>query len=198
MKSQNTSRSVQCVVEIGWARAQINACARSTSSQSRQQTPLLPGIHLPNPPNHHSKKEFRQMAEPPAKRARRTDSAAMWDRTSKSSDTRDKPQDPPRGEKRRGDRSRERRDHRDRRSGRDEPSRPSRSYSRDRIPDRDRERRRERSRSRDQGASRHVNGDRSRSKDRDGKRRRDRERRDRERSVSRERQRSKRGESRNL
>lgn len=138
------------------------------------------------------------MAEPPAKRARRTDSAAMWDRTSKPSDTRDKPQDSTKGGKRPGDRSREERDNRDHRHGRDEPSRRSLSPSGDRTRDRDRERRKERSRSRDKGLGRPVNGDRSRSRTRGGKRRRDGERRDRERSGSGERQRSRRGESRNF
>ncbi|KAL8725767.1 MAG: hypothetical protein Q9166_007167 [cf. Caloplaca sp. 2 TL-2023] len=152
-----------------------------------------PGYHqLPDNRFNQSRKHASKMAEPPAKRAKRTDSAAMWDRNSKPTDTRDKPQEPP-AESRRKE-NRERKDDKDRKHGRDGRDRRSRSRSRERVRDRDHERegRRQRSTSRDRGGGRHVNGDRSRSRERDGKRRRDGERRDRDRSVSRDRHRSRR------
>ena len=128
-------------------------------------------------------RESRTMAEPPAKRAKRTDSSAMWDRN-------ERPSRPPAdremkdsatGRDRRGDRDRDR----ERGYGRDD--RRHRSRSRDRV-----EKRRERSRSREHDGGRYRNGDKGREsrEARDG-----RDRRDRERSTSRERHRPRRGRS---
>ena len=145
--------------------------------------------HCPIHPTR-SQKHSPDMAEPPAKRAKRTDSAAMWERTSKSTDSRDKPRDTPAETK-----SKEGRDWKDdkRKHGREERARRSRSRSRERRRDRDGERRKDRSRSEERTGGRPVNGNHSPPRERDGKRRRDGERRDRDRSVSRERHRSKRG-----
>ncbi|KAI4261154.1 MAG: hypothetical protein L6R42_003645 [Xanthoria sp. 1 TBL-2021] len=138
------------------------------------------------------KKHSLDMAEPPAKRAKRTDSAAMWERTSKPADTRDKPRDPP------GDTTqkegRDRRDDKGRKHGREERTRRSRSRSRERRRDRDGERRKDRSRSEERKGGRLANGHHSPPRERDGKRRRGGEREDRDRSVSRERHRSRRDE----
>jgi len=103
-------------------------------------------------------KERGAMAEPPAKRARRTDSTAMWDRNERSSR-------PPTDREHDRDvkapaASRDRRDERDRRY---------RSRSRERA-----EKRRERSRSRERDGERHREGDRGR--DDRGARERDRPR----------------------
>lgn len=127
------------------------------------------------------------MAEPPTKRAKRTDSAAMWERTSRPTDTKDKPRDPPRDTRHKDDRNRK--------HGREDWTRRSRSRSRDRRRDRDGERRRDRSKSRDRKGTRPMNGSYSPQRERDEKRRRDEGRRDRDRdrSVSRERHRSRRG-----
>lgn len=137
------------------------------------------------------------MVEPPAKRAKRTDSAAMWERNSKSTDTRDKPREPPRESKNIPEPNKGKREDRERHYGRDDRNRKSRSRSRERVRDRDRDRRRERSRSRDRDGKRYMNGDRSRSRDWDKRRRRDGEKRERDRSVSRDRHRARRGESGN-
>lgn len=149
-----------------------------------------------------STKKGHKMAEPPAKRAKRTDSSAMWDRNSKrSTDSEHKPRSTNEAggvREKRGDRERpdekERRDERDRHHGRDD--RRHRSRSRDRT-----EKRRERSRSRERERDRDRAGrsKRSRSRDRDGgkhksgERGEDRDKRDRRRSTSRERHRSRRG-----
>ncbi|KAL8933325.1 MAG: hypothetical protein Q9211_005840 [Gyalolechia sp. 1 TL-2023] len=137
------------------------------------------------------------MAEPPAKRAKRTDSAAMWERNSKLTDTRDKPREPPRESKTRAEQNKGKRDDRDRNHAHEDRNRKTRSRSRERVRDRDRDRRRDRSRSKDRDGKRYMNGDRSRSRDRDGRRRREGDTRERDRSVSRDRHRSRRGESYN-
>ncbi|KAL8904467.1 MAG: hypothetical protein Q9171_007045 [Xanthocarpia ochracea] len=126
-----------------------------------------------------SQKHSFDMAEPPVKRAKRTDSAAMWERTSKTTDSRDKPRDTPAETK-----SKEGRDRKDdkRKHGREERTRRSRSRSRERRRDRDGERRKDRSRSEERIGGRPVNGNHSPPRERDGKRRRDGERRDRDRS----------------
>lgn len=124
-------------------------------------------------------RESKNMAEPPAKRAKRTDSSAMWDRNERpprpplDRDTKDAAS----GRDRRDDRDRDR--DRDRGQGRDD--RRHRSRSRNRV-----EKRRERSRSRERDGGRSRNGD----KGRDGGNRKDRER-----STSRERHRPRRGRS---
>ncbi|KAI4179718.1 MAG: hypothetical protein LQ346_007132 [Caloplaca aetnensis] len=142
------------------------------------------------------------MTEPPAKRAKRTDSAAMRDRNSKPTDTRGKPRESSADGKRRDNRGNDRRGDRDHRYERDDRSRRSRSRSVERIRDRDRnrdrDRRRDRSKSRDRDGKRHVNGDRSRSRDPAVRRRRDGDKRDRERSVSGEGQRSRRDNQRSV
>ncbi|KAL8778204.1 MAG: hypothetical protein Q9213_007512 [Squamulea squamosa] len=137
-----------------------------------------------------AQKNSLDMAEPPAKRAKRTDSAAMWERTSKSTDTRDKPRDPTADTK--SKEGCDRKDDKGRKHGREERTRRSRSRSRDRRRDWDGERRKHRSRSGERKGGRPVNGNHSPPRERDGKRRRDGERRDRDRSVSRERHRSRR------
>ncbi len=119
------------------------------------------------------------MAEPATKRARRTDSAAMWDssnRDSKGSERESKEYKSRGAERDRGGRY----DDSSRTYGRDDRRR--RSRSRDAAA-----RRRERSRSRDRDEARSRGG-----RDRNGRDARDRK--DRERSVSRERHRSRRGE----
>lgn len=128
-------------------------------------------------------RESKTMTEPPAKRAKRTDSSAMWDRNERPSRPpvdRDM-KDAASGRDRREDRDRDR----ERGHGRDD--RRHRSRSRDRI-----EKRRERSRSRENDGGRYRNGDKGREsrEARDG-----RDRRDRERSTSKERHRSRRGGS---
>ncbi|CAL8584051.1 hypothetical protein XPA_009659 [Xanthoria parietina] len=138
-----------------------------------------------------SKERSVDMAEPPAKRAKRTDSAAMWERTSKPTDTRDKPRDPPGDTKPKE--GRDRRDDKARKHGREERPRRSRSRSRERRRDRDGQRRKDRSRSEERRGGRLANGSYSPPRERDGKRRRDGERRDRDRSLSRERHRARRG-----
>ncbi|MCJ1465057.1 hypothetical protein MMC07_003673 [Pseudocyphellaria aurata] len=172
------------------------------------------GHATPSPPSQQSKtlnapksiKISHKMAEPPAKRAKRTDSSAMWERNSartdtelKLSSTNDASSTRQKREERekRGDRERlderERRDERNRYLGRDD--RRHRSRSRDRVEKRrERSRSRERERDRDRG----NRGKRSRSGDRDGGRHKngdrgeDRDKRDRRRSTSRERNRSRR------
>ena len=115
----------------------------------------------------------QNMAEPPAKRAKRTDSSAMWERNSS------RPSDPDhRYSASKGTTNgRERRDEKDRYQGREDVKRRSRSRDRG-------EKRRDRSRSRDRDGGRYRKGERNRERDR----------RDRERSTSRERHRSRRGE----
>ncbi|KAL8832149.1 MAG: hypothetical protein Q9170_005008 [Blastenia crenularia] len=167
-----------------------NKLAASTIAHTAK-TPKLTS-HRPNRSSQKSKKRSLDMAEPPAKRAKRTDSAAMWERNSKPSTTGDKPQEPSRNGRMRDERNGDRKDDRNRQNGRGNQNRRSRSRSRERVRDRDRDKRRVSSRSRERDGKRHMNGDRSRSRDRDGRRRRDGERRERERSASKERHRSRR------
>ncbi|KAL1998034.1 hypothetical protein VTN02DRAFT_150 [Thermoascus thermophilus] len=120
------------------------------------------------------------MAEPPVKRARRTDSSAMWD----MNDKRRHSSEPDSDYERPSRREPPARDDGPRNGVRDD--RRYRSRSRERA-----ERRRERSRSRDRR-------DRDRDRDRDGRRDRDKDRdrrgaRDRERSTSRDRYYDRRG-----
>ena len=133
------------------------------------------------------------MDEPPAKRAKRTDSSAMWDKDDQSPRALER-HTPRKASKDPASRS-DRRDDRPKVNGRDE--RRHRSRSRERIG-----KRRERSRSRDRDVGRYRNGDRGRDvgerRERDKDRDRDRDRngdrhRDRDRSTSRDRQRSRRG-----
>lgn len=115
----------------------------------------------------------QSMAEPPAKRAKRTDSSAMWERNSSRATDTDRKYSSTK-ETRNG---RDRRDDRDRDHRREDGRR--RSRSRDRT-----DKRRDRSRSRERDGGRHRNGERGGEEDR----------RDRERTTSRERHRPRRGE----
>ena len=160
--------------------------AAATNLDTAPTLSETPESHLEHPT-----KRSPDMAEPPTKRAKRTDSAAMWERTSRPTDTKDKPRDPPRDTRHKDDRDRKHED--GRKHGREDRIRRSRSRSWDRRRDRDGERRRDRSRSRDRKGTRPMNGSYSPQRERDGKRRRDEGRRDRDRSVSRERHRSRRG-----
>ena len=118
------------------------------------------------------------MAEPPAKRAKRTDSSTMWDRnSSRATDLEHKA----RTVNESGS-TREKRDDRDRYYVREE--RRHRSRSKDRG-----EKRRDRSRSRERDRERNRDGGRHRKGDRGD----DRDKKDRKRSTSRERHRSRRG-----
>lgn len=123
------------------------------------------------------------MAEPPAKRAKRTDSSAMWERNDP------RPIDASHQARATNGASgvREKRDDRDRHHGRDDRRHRSRSKDRRRNRSRSRDRpeksRRERSYSRERGGRRHKDGE------RDGVR----DRKDRERSRSRDKHRSRRG-----
>lgn len=121
------------------------------------------------------------MAEPPAKRARRTDSAAMWDGNHRDAKA---PEREPKDHKGRGS-ERDRGGRRDgtRTHGREDRRHRSRSGGGG-------DRRRLRSRSRDRGETRSRGGERDNKEGREG-----RERRDRERTASRERHRSRRGET---
>lgn len=112
------------------------------------------------------------MAEPPAKRAKRTDSSAMWDRNERP------PRDAPARDRK------DKRDDRDRTNGHDDRHRRSRSR------DKRRERSRSRERERDGGRDRR---DRDRRGERGGRDVRDRKGRDRTRSRSRSRSRERRG-----
>lgn len=122
------------------------------------------------------------MAEPPAKRTKRTDSSAMWDRNSTraaEAEQKSKPNDDERDK-------RDRRDDRSRHHGKDDRRHRSRS--------RDIDKRRERSRSRDREKGRNKDSTRRRSRSRDRHRTGDdRDRRERKRSSSRDRHRSRRG-----
>lgn len=137
-------------------------------------------------------RESGNMAEPPAKRAKRTDSSAMWDRNDRPSrplverDVKDAAPGRERREDRDRDRDRLRDGDRDRNRDRDrQHDRDDRrhwSRSRDKAV-----KRRERSRSQQHDGGRHTNGDKGREA------RVGRDRRDRERSMSRDRHRSRRG-----
>jgi hypothetical protein len=143
------------------------------------------------------------MAEPPAKRAKRTDSAAMWDKNESTGEpTPPEPSEDSRDSKRKDTERDNLSDGKDRRrkdERRDEPRRRSRSRDRyqsrrERSRSRDRyQSRRERSRSRER-LSKEKDRDRDRDRVRDVRRNRDRERdreRDRDhRSSRRERERS--------
>ena len=146
------------------------ATATPIRTQSAKITSAQPASvrHLHNPSTGFS----LSMAEPPAKRAKRTDSSAMWERKSSratESDHRYSVAKETSG-------GRDRREDRDRYHGREEGRR--RSRSRDRV-----EKRRDKSRSRERDNGRYRNGERGS----------DRDRRDQERTTSRERHRSWRG-----
>ena len=111
--------------------------------------------------------------EPPAKRAKRTDSSAMWEHNSSRTADRDYRY----SAVKEMSNGRDRRDDRDRYRGRDDGRR--RSRSRDRP-----EKRRDRSRSRERDSVKYRNGERGGERDR----------RDMERTASRERHRSRRGQ----
>lgn len=168
-----------------------------------------PGNSQTSQPPTTNKETSHDMAEPPAKRVKRTDSSAMWERNaSRSNEVENKP--------RPTDASvREKRDDKDRHHARDErhhrsrsrersrdrvEKRRERSRSMDRDRDRDRERDRNRDRDRDRDRERDVGRKKSRSRERDGGRNKngdradDRDKRDRKRSRSRERHRSRRGD----
>lgn len=135
-------------------------------------------------------KSLHTMAEPPAKRAKRTDSSAMWDRNSvRGAEVEDRSRSNE-GMNDRRDR-RDKRDERSRHHGRDDRRYRSRS--------RDVEKRRERSHSREKEKNGNRDSTRRRSRSRDRHRTRDRsddrDRRDRKRSTSRDRHRSRRGKS---
>lgn len=170
-----------------------SAALQSKSSASRAASTLDRWDRSQHPRSNISlsKQHSVDMAEPPAKRAKRTDSAAMWEHTSKPTDTRNKPRDPPGDTKPKE--GRDRRDDKARKHGREERPRRSRSRSRERRRDRDGQRRKDRSRSEERRGGRLANGSHSPPRERDGKRRREGERRDRDRSLSRERHRSRRG-----
>lgn len=146
---------------------------------------VSPKLELENliQPNRRQPPPLIAMAEPPAKRAKRTDSSAMWERNSP------RPTDASHLARATNGTSgvREKRDDRDRHHGRD--GRRHRSRSRERRRDRSRSRERpdkphrERSYSRERGGRRYKDGDRDGARDR----------RDRERSRSRGKHRSRRG-----
>lgn len=196
-----TNQKIHWPVQPAAAPSQHTTSDHGAIPQPAASTARLPAAqHQPRTPAHNpSRKHPLRMTEPPAKRAKRTDSAAMRDRNSKPTDTRGKPRESSADGKRRDNRGNDRRGDRDHRYERDDRSRRSRSRSVERIRDRDRnrdrDRRRDRSKSRDRDGKRHVNGDRSRSRDPAVRRRRDGDKRDRERSVSGEGQRSRRGKS---
>ena len=154
------------------ASAKERTCVNPSHTCNQQQQQQQQQQHSQSPSN---------MAEPPAKRARRTDSAAMWERNEASlspraPDSKGTPDFDRRGN---GDKKVGTYDHNDRR----------RSKSRDRERY---DRRHDRSRSRDKS---YRDRDRDR-RDRDGREsynKRDRDRRDGERSRSRDRPGSKRG-----
>lgn len=135
-------------------------------------------------------KSLHTMAEPPAKRTKRTDSSALWDRNS-ARGAEPEPEPKSRSNEDMDDRrdKRDRRDERNRQHGREDRRHRSRS--------RDVEKRRERSRSREKDKSGNKDSTRRRSRSRDRYRNRDRsddrDRRDRKRSTSKERHRSRRG-----
>jgi hypothetical protein len=119
------------------------------------------------------------MEEPPAKRARRTDSSAMWERNDTSATSSPRPHDDDRDLRHKGSERDDKRrdgDHRRRSTSRDRNDRKrdrSRSPVRsDRDRDRDRDKNRDRDRVRDIGRDRDREGrsrrdhDRSRSRDR--------------------------------
>lgn len=141
--------------------------------------PSLKTSHLePQVPDSFTTSQKAKMAEPPVKRARRTDSSTMWD----MNDKRRHSSEPDSDYERPSRREPPARDDGPRNGVRDD--RRYRSRSRERA-----ERRRERSRSRDR---------RDRDRDRDGRRDRDKDRdrrgaRDRERSTSRDRYYDRRG-----
>ena len=127
--------------------------------------------------DHMSILSTRDMAEPPAKRSKRTDSSAMWERnSSRPTDIEHK-----HSVSKELSNGRDHRDHRDRHHGRDDVKRRSRSRDR-------KEKRRDRTRSRERDSRRYRNGEKN------GEWNGERDRRDRERSTSRERHRSRRGE----
>lgn len=133
-------------------------------------------------------KSLHTMAEPPAKRTKRTDSSALWDRNSaRGAEAEPKSRSNEDMDDRRD--KRDRRDERNRQHGREDRRHRSRS--------RDVEKRRERSRSREKDKSGNKDSTRRRSRSRDRYRNRDRsddrDRRDRKRSTSKERHRSRRG-----
>jgi U4/U6.U5 tri-snRNP-associated protein 3 len=117
------------------------------------------------------------MEEPPAKRARRTDSSAMWERNDTSATSSPRPHDDDRDLRHKGSERDDKRrdgDHRRRSTSRD---RNDRKRDRSRSPvrpdrDRDRDKTRDRDRVRDTGRDRDREGrsrrdhDRSRSRDR--------------------------------
>ena len=133
--------------------------------------------------NHCQLTSFITMTEPPAKRAKRTDSSTMWERHSP------RPTDGSLQARATNSTSsiREKREDRERHHGRDDRRHRSRSKERRRDRSRSRDRpekpRRERSYSRERGSRRHKDSE------RDGIR----DRRDRDRSRSREKHRSRRG-----
>ncbi|MCJ1299636.1 hypothetical protein MMC08_002428, partial [Hypocenomyce scalaris] len=148
----------------------------SSALHSEATSKILDASQLSEPSQ--TARQPGDMAEPPAKRAKRTDSSAMWDRNERPSKppTDREMKDAVGGRDRREDRDRDR----DRAHVRDD--RRYRSRSRDRA-----EKRRERSRSREhEGGRRYRNGD----KGHDGTDRRDR--RDHERTTSRDRHRPRR------
>lgn len=126
-----------------------------------------------------------QMTEPPAKRAKRTDSSAMWERNTSRRSASPYQARPTNGNT--DIRDRNRRDDRERHHGRDDKRYRSRSRDRRRERSRSRDRvekRRDRSYSRERDSRRHH---------RDGERNGGKDRRDREMSRSRERHRPRRG-----
>ena len=148
----------------------------------RQHALLINQTHLEPVPAFGSRESSRfhtdnNMEEPPAKRARRTDSSAMWERNDTSATSSPRPHDDDRDSRHKGsERDDKRRDgnHRRRSTSRD---RNNRKRDRSRSPvrsdrDRDRDKNRDRDRVRDIGRDRDREGrsrrdpDRSRSRDR--------------------------------
>ena len=174
-----------------------------SSSPVRPENPKI------RPPKTNSQdKDSHNMVEPPAKRVKRTDSSAMWERNSSRSnevENKSRPTDASAREKRdEKDRhyTRDERHHRSRSRdrSRDRPEkRRERSRSRDIERERDREKVRDRDRNRERDRDRDAARKKSRSRERDGGRHKngdrgdDRDKRDRKRSRSRERHRSRRG-----
>lgn len=148
--------------------AKVTATPIQTQSIKISSAQPVPVRHLHNPPF----SSTPSMAEPPAKRAKRTDSSAMWERNS----SRPTESDHRYSVAKEISNGRDRRNDRDRYHGREDGRRRSRSRDRE-------EKRRDRIRLREMDSGRYRDGDRGSERDR----------RDRERTTSRERHRTRRG-----
>lgn len=136
------------------------------SNKNHTSTPKKTAIKHSN-----TKKGTDQMAEPPKKRAKRTDSSAMWEQNSfRSTD----PDHKSRAKEEVIDRK-DRRDDRDRQHGRDDRRRRSRSKERvEKRRDRSRSRNREKERDRERDKERDKEMDREKGRERDREKGRER------------------------